>query len=447
MIDLAMTTSVVVALALVLAALSSKYPRKLRPWLWLALAEYLMCAVAEYYFAVDASLYREEGNELAKMLETSFSWASHELLLLLFQQPSAFDRFVLGAGTNTGSMSAAIAWITFGVRGSPYAAQALVAGLSMLGALATFNAIRHEAPTASPVHLFAAIVLFPSVAFWTSALHKEAFCLMGTGLLLSGWIGMRRHPIRAVLFLGLGAILIALFRAPVLPPLLLGLAIHFVLKRTQRLGSSEMALVAPMYVVVVTILMGFGMLLISRVSPSLALENLADSVADHQRAWSMAEGGSSFDVDAPVAQSFGAQVASAPLALLNTLLRPQLFDVTNPMVFASAIEMTLITWFIFRAVRLHGLSGLMRRVLSSPLLAMCAVVTLVGCTFVGLTTRNLGSMARYRVPFLPFYGALLAILTKTSVTASVPSTAGRRRAPPLEGHSKQRIRAGRSFIA
>jgi hypothetical protein len=105
-------------------------------------------------------------------------------------------------------------------------------------------------------------------------------------------------------------------------------------------------------------------------------------------------------------------LAGAPRGLVNALLRPQLFDVKNPLSLISALEMTAITWLLFRAFRLHGVRGGFLRIQRSPFLMMCIVITVVGCTFVGLTTRNFGSMARYRVPFLPFYGALLAVLTQ-----------------------------------
>jgi hypothetical protein len=57
---------------------------------------------------------------------------------------------------------------------------------------------------------------------------------------------------------------------------------------------------------------------------------------------------------------------------------------------------------------------------------MCTVVTLVGCTGVGLVTLNFGSLARYRVPFLPFYGSLVLVLVtrpeKATAAAAVAST-------------------------
>lgn len=416
MIDVIMTASVVLVLVMIIAALASTYPRAVRPLLWAALGEYLACAVAQYFFGLDATYYRQSGVELARALDNSFGWAAGELISLFFQKPSAFDGIILGAGTNTGSMSAATGCLIFVVGGSPYAAQALIAGLAMLGAIASYQALRDACPDISAPRLFAATVMFPSIAFWTASLHKEAFCLMGTGLLLSGWRAARKLEVRAILYAAVGVTLIALFRAPSLPPLLLGLVLHFVVSRIQKARGVGAAVVAPIYMGVGAAAIALGMALVSRLSPSLAIDELTNSIADHQRSWAMVEAGSSFNVDAPVATSLGGQVAMAPLGLLNALLRPQLFDVRNPLMLLSAVEMTGITWLIYRAVRIHGFGGLTRRIRSSPFLVMCLAVTVVGFTFVGLTTRNFGSLARYRVPFLPFYGALLIVLNDRKAT-------------------------------
>lgn len=436
MIDALMTLGVIVFLALLTAARASKYTQAMRPWLWIALAEYILCAAAQLVFAraesADSNYYRQAGIELARFLDASFGWASRELLSLLLQQPSAFDSAVSGAGSNTGSVSAAAAFLSFFTRGSEYAAQVLVAGLSMLGALGIYEASRDAYPEASPTRLFVATVLFPSVAFWTSALHKEAFCLMGTGLLLAAWRAAYNGKIRALFYAPVAIVLIVMFRAPALPPLLLGLVVHFVVHRIQRTRGAETTLVGPVYLALGLGAMAIGMVLVSRVSPDLALDRLGETVAGQQRAWSRVEGGSMFDLDEPAAQTTGAQLLAAPLALLNALFRPQLFDVTNPLVLVSALEMSTITWMIYRAFRIHGFGGLLIRIQRSPFLLMCTVITLVGCTFVGLTTKNFGSMARYRVPFLPFYGALMAALTlKTADPVEPkpePSPAAKRKA-------------------
>lgn len=413
MTDVGITAVVVGVFALITAWVASRYARDLRPLVWWALVEYAVCTVAQYYFGMDARSYRVNGLELARFLDIHFGWASHELWLLLFQQPSAFDRVVLGAGTNTGSMSAMSGWLMFIVRGSPYACHAVVAGCAMLGAIALFDVVREECPDVPPRRLFLGTVLFPSIAFWTASLHKESFCVVGIGLFISAWRAVRKGKLRALLYGVLGLTVIVLFRAPALPPLLLGIVFYFIVERIQKARRLEVIALAPAYLIIGLVVLIAGMVVVSRISPNLAIDKLGDSVSEQQRAWSGVEAGSSFgsEDDGEQPTSLAGQLVTAPFALLNALLRPQLFDVRNPLMLVSAIEMSVVTVLLVRAIVSNGVRGIVRRIQSSPFLVMCTIIILVGFTFVGLTTRNFGSMARYRVPFLPFYGTFLAVFT------------------------------------
>src|SRR5262249_40257865 len=149
--DVILTGAFVLALAVVTALLSLREPPQMRPWLWAALAEYLGCSIAEYYVGEDANGYRRIGTELARFLDASFGWASQELLLLFLQEPSAFDPVVLAPGTNTGSMCAATGFVMYVSGSSPYAAQALISGLAMFGALSVYAAFREECPDVPPL--------------------------------------------------------------------------------------------------------------------------------------------------------------------------------------------------------------------------------------------------------------------------------------------------------
>src|SRR5262249_30666198 len=108
MTDVLMTASVLITLAVLVALTARNQKRSLRPLLWFALIEYVTCAAAEIIYVRsvggDMLLYLSTGAQLARFLDTSFSWSAPELLSMLFQQPSRFDILVYGPGSNTGSM-------------------------------------------------------------------------------------------------------------------------------------------------------------------------------------------------------------------------------------------------------------------------------------------------------------------------------------------------------
>ena len=445
-IDILMTCAVLALLTLLTAFVASRTRVEIRSLIWLGFLEYMVCAAGQLLYSRvisenvgDAYGYALVGADMAKLLDTSWSWASHELFNLLIQRPSVFDEDVAGR-TNTGSMYAAGAWLAFFLRGSTTAIQVLIAGFSFLGALGTFSALSDAYPRAPIRRMYYATVMFPSMAFWTAALHKEAFCLIATGLILVGWRSLyKMRFVRAAFTIALGGYIMLLFRAPAVPPLLLGLVLHYILERSQKSRSKNKAGRGPLYVAIGVALVAVGMLLVGKVNQDFAVDHISDSLAVKQTGWGRLKGGSSFETDEPIARTPLEQLARAPLALVNALFRPQLFDVRSPLVLVSALEMTYITYLVYKMFRANGFKGVMRRIYASPFLVMCTSVTVVGCTFVGLATLNFGSLSRYRVPFLPFYGALLASLmavpavlkakTKASATVAAPRVPLRRRAP------------------
>lgn len=446
-IDVTMSLVVLLVCAAILAALAPTHIRAVRPWLWLALLEHVVASIGQLIYSRvivhggDTFLYSESGAALAKLLDANFDFVFPELTSLFFQRPSIFDQLVYGGGgTNTGSMHAAVAFLVYILGGSEFAAHAAVSGLAMFGTFSIFKAFHRSSPQASPIRLFIATVMLPSTVFWTSALHKESFAILGIGIVLAGWRAtLDRQWGRAVLLVPIGAELIFLFRAPALPPLLLGFVMYFLLDRVRRVRGAEVTVVGPLYFVAGLAILAIGMIAVSKLVPSLGIDKLGETVATKQQGWAANSGASSFtETESALPESFAGNVVRVPVAFVNALFRPQLFDVNNFGALLSALEMTTITIAFVQAVRYIGLGGIYRALQSSPLILMCAVVATIGCTFVGLVTLNFGSLARYRVPFLPFYGAVLVGLVDRADAAKVaaqrraraallPANFGRRR--------------------
>lgn len=442
--DVLMSLLVILLFGAIALLLARRFPVPMRPWVGLAFVEYVVAAGAQFLYSRvivseggDAVLYTRSASVLKKMLDSSFDWAAGEVFAMLLQRPSVFDHLVEGAQNNTGSMFAITAWLLYFLGGSDYAANFFASGLAFLGALGIYAAFQDAAPEMPSRRLFVATALFPSIAFWTSALHKESFCIAGVGAVLTAWRAVHRgRYIMAALLAPAGLSAILLFRAPVFAPLLLGIAVFFVLDRLRRVKGPDTFIVGPAYLTAAAVFITGGMVLLTRLSPALSLDRLGETVALKQGGWSLSQGGSSFGGDVGTL-SATQQLLRAPVALLNALFRPQLFDVHNFGALISALEMTVITWLVARSVIHLGPRGVVMRIQRSPFLAMCAVVTLVGCAFVGLVTLNFGSLARYRVPFLPFYGALVAVLSERAVPVAAPRRPGPATRPPARRAARQ----------
>jgi hypothetical protein len=106
--------------------------------------------------------------------------------------------------------------------------------------------------------------------------------------------------------------------------------------------------------------------------------------------------------------TFRSMLRLAPQAINVTLFRPYLWEVKNPLMLLTALEamgmIFLLVWTIFRQ-RLFFF-----RSLAKPDVLFCIVFSLTFAFAVGVSTFNFGTLARYKIPLLPFFIIGLAII-------------------------------------
>jgi hypothetical protein len=98
-------------------------------------------------------------------------------------------------------------------------------------------------------------------------------------------------------------------------------------------------------------------------------------------------------------------VALVPLGVATALFRPLLIEGTNPLLAISALEMTVFTVLVLRGLRNGRTVLLLAR--RSALFSMCITFVAVFSVALGISTTNLGTLARYRAPMMPFYAMAL----------------------------------------
>ena len=122
------------------------------------------------------------------------------------------------------------------------------------------------------------------------------------------------------------------------------------------------------------------------------------------------EGGSNYAIGNPEETSLLGQLVFTPVALLTSLFRPFLFEAHNVVAAINGLEMTVVLWLWIRIVWIHGLRGSWRLLRRSPVLVFCVAFVVLFGLGVGLATTNLGTLSRYRVPMMPLYLLILAML-------------------------------------
>ncbi|HET7584811.1 MAG TPA: hypothetical protein VFK13_07890 [Gemmatimonadaceae bacterium] len=262
---------------------------------------------------------------------------------------------------------------------------------AFVGLLGFARAFRRAFPTV-PLSRYARwIWLFPSLWFWPSSVGKEAVIMLGIGLAVLGYIG-RRGRINWFA-IGSGTVLVYAVR----PQFAAVLVLCFIVGHWLSFGGKWTP--ARMVQGVLILALGLGAIWYS-------LRTIGAGGFDVEGVQSYIEteparrvgGGSA--IDAVPLSPLG-----APQALFNVLFRPFPWEVDNPMVAFSCLEMLFFWGLVIHQRRRLAIS--LRQWRSNRLLRVSIPFVLAYSLSIGFLITNLGIIARQRVFLFPFLFAIL----------------------------------------
>ncbi len=245
--------------------------------------------------------------------------------------------------------------------------------------------------------LFVLIFFTPSVAFWTSGILKESLLIFAIGLIFNcGNYALKgRKPIARIGIVLLALLLIynikefAFFL--LLPPLLAYVWNHF--RSKQR----------PILPYLALIILGLA---IANESGKFGKENIYKTMIEKQLSfYNLAEQDNANSSISPIVFDATTQsvLLNSPIALINSLFRPMLWEANNPLMIVSALENLGILVLVLLVVLFP-----VKKLENPNLFWFTLVFSISYLIVIGLTTPVLGAISRYRVPALLFF--LLALL-------------------------------------
>ena len=350
--------------------------------------------VREYYGYGDMLAYWRSGVRLAQGVEVG-QVSIGSLLALVFQLDN--DLFVSGNGRSTGSMHgiAGLLCLVFG--SSLFAICMAIAVAGFLSRFWMFLALRTVWPTATR-GLTIAVFWMPSAIFWSAALLKEGVAMPGLALASGALVRMlhARRPMVSMLLLTVpGLLAVGVSKPYLLAPLALSVAAGAFVRSRSTFSS------LPVAVAVVA-----GIVLLGAMFPRYAISSVVDSAEEVRSLGASHAGSSTFSLPS------GGLSVLLPLGVATALFRPLLFEVRSLLLLLSALEMLTISVVLVRNFGSFG--GVWRLLCRNWMMASSAVFVLVFSVALGLSATNLGTLARYRAPMMPYYGILLVGLFETS---------------------------------
>ena len=102
----------------------------------------------------------------------------------------------------------------------------------------------------------------------------------------------------------------------------------------------------------------------------------------------------------------------APAAINVTLFRPYLWESGKIIIFFSALESGFLLLFTIFTIFKVGPFKFVYYIFKDPLLLAFFLFTIIFAIFVGLSSFNFGSLVRYKIPCIPLYLIVLAVILK-----------------------------------
>jgi hypothetical protein len=359
------------------------------------------------YRGGDMLTYHALGTGIAHIIARDSGYLTDLVRLTLHQDNGLALEIVGFEGTSSGSMCAIAAWLALAFGDTLFGPCLGVSIFAFVGQLAMFRAVSHWLRPAERRPVLAAFMLLPSVVFWTSGLVKEAFVAGFLGLISHGMVLLlRRRAVVVPLFeLAAGLLGVGILKPYTLFPFVLGVGgwVFAARRRGGGVGYRVLGIVVALV----------GIFAVSRAFPEFGVDRLGATVMHQQQSYTTEAGSTVAIGDADELEenaSLSKQLKYFPLAVVNSLARPVLFEARNPSQLLGSLEMTIVLVLLLVTLQRAGARALLREIMGAPPLLFAFVFVATFSVAVGLSTGNLGTLSRYRVPAMPLYVGLLLVL-------------------------------------
>lgn len=328
-----------------------------------------------------------------------------ELLNMLLARDFELPVDLFGGKRSTYSMYAASAILQF-VIGSEFGVVHMAfAVMSYFGKAAIYLFFREQFPRRYHMGALWAAMLVPTVVFWSAGIIKETIVILGLGGVSLGVQLAQRKRAVGLLLIGPSFYAIALIKPFILLATAVSVAAWLAWDRSVRRGRVT---IQPHYLLLSGVLGLFGLFGVGVLFPQFSIDRLGEEIATFQGHGG--KGNSGIHMGDATNTSLLGQMQYVPFALFLGLYRPGIWEASNPQMLINGLETLGFLVFSIRGAITAGYSGMMARLVRYPFLMFCIVFALTMAVGTGLTTFNLGSLSRYRMPLLPFFVTFLVVM-------------------------------------
>lgn len=270
-----------------------------------------------------------------------------------------------------------------------------------------------------------ACLFIPSVVFWGSGVLKDTITLSCIGIAtfaVNEIFFKSRFNLKILVILFLSLFFIYSIKIFILQAFVPALILWVLINKIQKVKSSMLRVMAfPFFLLMIISLSYFFILRLGDANKRYSVNELAETArvtAYDIRFWTGKDAGSGYNLGEFDGTLTG-MLIRAPQAINVALFRPYPWEVKNPLMALSSLESLVLMCLTLFCI-LFFWRNIIKNFTSSDVL-FCFAFSLTFAFGVGIATYNFGTLARYKIPLLPFFLIGLIIVSSKKANQQLSS--------------------------
>ncbi len=261
------------------------------------------------------------------------------------------------------------------------------------------------------------ILFFPSISVFGSGVLKDTLCMASLGWLLycsHQLIVKRQFRLRYIFILALSIAVISIIKVYIIVAFIVPYILYLLILLVKKIPSKFVRnIILPVLLLIIT---GFYIYYSKEIDDKLgyyAVDKLFDNVKELSSSYLASETAdteATFDLGT-FEPSISGFISKMPVGIAAAIYRPFIWEAKKFIIIFSAMESLFLLWLTLYVMYKTGFKGFIGGLFNNPFTFLCLTYALLFGALIGLSTYNFGTLARYRIPLIPFYTmALLNIL-------------------------------------
>lgn len=253
-----------------------------------------------------------------------------------------------------------------------------------------------------------AVLFFPSISVYGSGVLKDTVSFTALGFFFYAAYEMvikKNFSLKYIAIIFITGYLIAIVKSYILAAFLVPFLMFFIVKLIKGLNSTlaKIASATMILFVFVAVLVTFSTQIEEAIGVG-STEQLQNQIMELQNEYSkMTENSDSNFSLGTIEPTLPGLIKKLPAGFVATLYRPFIWEARSLFTLVSALEsLFLLLFTLYIIVKVNPVRFFFT-ILSNSNVFLCLGFSIIFASLVGLSTLNFGTLARYRIPVIPFY--------------------------------------------